>query len=192
MGSNYLSDPVVFLLRVLFDLYIVVVMLRFLLQLVRADFYNPISQFAVKATTPVLKPLRRIIPGVGGVDVAAIVLMILLKSIELILILMVSGKGFQPLAALAIAIPELIGLSINFFLYGILIQVILSWISPGGHNPAISLLHSLTAPLLRPARRLIPPIGGLDLSPMVVLIGLQLLKMLVIPPMNALMAGLFL
>lgn len=191
MGSNYLTDPIVFLIRILFDLYIVVVMLRFLLQLFKADFYNPISQFAVKATAPLINPLRRFIPGIAGLDMSAIVLMVVIKSVELLLILAITGKGFLPLAAIAIAIPELFELAINFFLYGILIQVILSWVNPGGHNPAISLIHSITAPLLRPAARMIPPIGGLDLSPMVVMVGLQLLKMLLIPPLNALMTNLF-
>jgi YggT family protein len=95
------------------------------------------------------------------------------------------------LAALAWAIPELIGLVINIFLFAILIQVILSWINPGGYNPLTGIIHGLTEPLLRPARRLIPPIGGLDLSPMVVMIGLVLLKMLLLPPLQLLMASPF-
>jgi len=192
MGSNYLTDPLAFLIQVIFDLMILVVMLRFILQLVRANFYNPISQFAVKMTTPLLRPLRRVIPGAGGIDIASIVLMILLKSLELILIMLVSGSGVQPLAAVAIALPELISLAINFFLIAILIQVVLSWVTPGSYSPATELIHSITSPLLRPAQRLIPPIGGIDLSPMAVLVGLQLLKMLVIPPLQMLTASLLL
>ena len=184
MGSEYLTNPLVFLIQVLFGLYIFVVMLRFLLQLVRADFYNPISQFTVKATTPVLRPLRRIIPGIGGVDVASIVLMLILLMIQQSLIILISGLGFQPLLALAQAVPELVGLFINFFLFAILIRVILSWVSPGNYNPAIALLGKLTDPVLRPAQRLIPPMGGLDLSPMAVMIGLVLLKMLLVPPLQ--------
>ncbi|WP_211245090.1 YggT family protein [Sedimenticola selenatireducens] len=192
MGSNYLTDPLAFLIQVIFDLMILVVMLRFILQLVRANFYNPISQFTVKMTTPLLRPLRRVIPGMGGIDIASIVLMILLKTLELILIMLVSGTGVQPLAAMAIAIPELISLAINFFLIAILIQVILSWVNPGSYSPATDLIQSITAPLLRPAQRLIPPIGGIDLSPMAVLVALQLLKMLLIPPLQMLTAGLLL
>lgn len=192
MGSNYLTDPLAFLIQVIFDLMILVVMLRFILQLVRANFYNPISQFTVRMTTPLLRPLRRIIPGMGGIDIASIVLMFLLKTLELILIMLVSGQGAQPLAAMAIALPELLGLAINFFLIAILIQVILSWVNPGSYNPATDLLQSITAPLLRPAQRLIPPIGGIDLSPMAVLVGLQLLKMLLIPPLQMLTASLLL
>jgi len=186
MGSDYFSTPLIFLIQVLFGAYIFVVMLRFLLQTVRADFYNPISQFTVKATTPVLRPLRRVIPGIGGIDIASIILMLILLTIQQTLIMLVKGSELHPLLAFAQAIPELVGLFINFFLFAVLIQVILSWVSPGNYNPAIALLNKLTDPILRPARRLIPSMGGLDLSPMVVMIGLTLLKMLLIPPIYAL------
>ncbi len=186
MGNTYLSNPVVFLVQVVFGAYVLVLMLRFLLQLFRADFYNPVSQFVVKVTTPVLQPLRRIIPGVAGLDVASIFAMWILKSIELWLTISISGMGGNLLTAAAWAIPELASLAINVFLFAILIQVILSWVNPGGYNPAASLIDSLTAPLLGPARRLIPPISGLDLSPMVVMIGLVLLKMLLLPPLQML------
>lgn len=186
MGSDYLSNPLVFLIQVLFGLYILVVMLRFLLQLTRADFYNPVSQIIVKATSPLLNPLRRVVPGFAGIDLAAIVLMWLVQSLELALIVMISGMGSNLAATLAWAIPELVNLALNVFLFAILIQVILSWVSPGTYNPALSLIHSLTEPVLRPARRLIPPISGLDLSPMVVMVGLTLLKMLLLPPLQML------
>ena len=106
MGSSYLTNPLVFLIQVLFGAYILVVMLRFLLQLVRADFYNPVSQFVVKVTTPVLTPLRRVIPGVGGLDIASIILMWLLKSVELGLVILITGSSENLLAALAWSIPE--------------------------------------------------------------------------------------
>jgi len=186
MDSNYLTNPLVFLVQILFGTYTLVVMLRFVLQLVHADFYNPVSQFIVKVTTPVLRPLRRVIPGIGGMDVASLVLIWLLKSIELALVILLSGMSVNLLAALAWALPELVALLINVFLFAILIQVILSWVSPGTYNPVTGLIHSLTDPLLRPARRLIPPISGLDLSPMLVMVLLVLLKMLLLPPLQIL------
>lgn len=189
MGGSYFTNPIIFLIQVLFGAYILVVMLRFLLQLFRADFYNPISQFVVKVTSPVLHPLRRIIPGVGGIDFASIVLMWLLKALELTLtVLLITGR-FNPVGPLLWAIPALVSLAINVFLFAILIQVILSWVNPGAYNPATALLYSLTEPLLRPARRIIPPIGGLDLSPMLVMIGLYLLQMLLMPPLLMLTGG---
>ena len=190
MGSSYLSNPLIFLVQVIFGLYALVVMLRFLLQLTRADFYNPLSQFIVKATSPVLNPLRRIIPGIGGKDIASLVLAWLVLAVQTLLTLAIAGQGLAPLAALLLAIPDLLELTINIFLYSILIMVVISWINPAGHNPAISILYSLTEPLMRPARRLIPPMSGIDLSPMVVMIGLVLLKMLLIPPVKALVVSL--
>lgn len=184
MGSNYLTNPLVFLVQTLFGLYILAVLLRFLLQLVRADFYNPISQFLVKVTSPPLRLLRRFLPGLGGIDLSSIVLAWGLKYIELLLILFISGITANFLGPLLWAIPELIELVINIFLFAILIQVILSWINPGSYNPASALLYSLTEPVLRPARNLLPPVSGLDLSPMLVMIGLVLLKMLLLPPLR--------
>lgn len=188
MDSSYLTNPATFLIQTLFGLYILVVMLRFLLQLTRADFYNPVSQFVVKVTAPPLRPLRRIIPGFAGFDLASLVLAWLLKSVELMLVLMVLGAGGSLLGVFLWAIPELVDLLLNIYLFAIIIQVVLSWINPGGYNPALSLLYSLTEPVLRPARNLLPPISGLDLSPMLVMIGIILLKMLLLPPLK-LMTG---
>ncbi len=184
MDSSYLTNPLVFLIQTLFGLYILVVMLRFLLQLHRADFYNPVSQFVVKVTSPLLGPLRRIIPGFGGVDLSSLVLAWLLKSLELLLILLVAGAGSSAIGVLLWAIPELVGLLLNIYLFSILIMVVISWINPGGYNPALSLIQSITEPVMRPARRMLPPMSGLDLSPMLVMIGIVLLKMLLLPPLK--------
>jgi YggT family protein len=190
MGGSYLTNPIVFLVQILFEAYILVVLLRFFLQLTRSDFYNPLSQFIVKVTSPVLIPMRRAIPGMGGMDISALVLAWILKAVELLIVTALSGAGFQPLLAILGAIPGLVELCINIFLYAIIIQAILSWVNPGTYNPAASLLHSFTAPVLRPVQRLIPPIGGLDLSPMAAIIGLILLKMLLIPPLQKLVVAL--
>lgn len=181
MGSSYLANPVIFLIQVLFGAYILVVMLRFILQLVQADFYNPVSQLIVKLTSPLLKHMRRVIPGLGGIDLSSIVLMWALKSLELALIVTLAGLPFSYMV-LAWAVPELIKLAFNVFIFAILIQVILSWINPGAYNPATALISHIVEPVLRPARRIIPPLGGLDLSPMLAMIGLYLLEMLLLPP----------
>jgi len=183
MGSSYFTNPLVFIIQTLFGLYILVVMLRFLLQWARADFYNPLSQFVVKVTTPVLRPMRRIIPGLGGLDFAAIILMWLLKTVELSLVILITSDAFNPVGPMLWAIPQLVDLAINVFLIAILIQVIISWVNPGTYNPIIGVINSITDPLMRPARRIIPPISGLDLSPMLVMMGLYLLKMLLLPPL---------
>lgn len=184
MGGNYLANPAIFLIQTLFGLYILAVMLRLILQLVKADFYNPVSQFLVRATNPPLKLLRRFIPGFGGIDISSIILAWALKAAELGLVILLSGASVNALGPFLWAIPELVELLINIFLFAILIQVILSWINPGAYNPVSALLYSLTDPVMRPARRILPPISGLDLSPMLVMIGLVLLKMLLLPPLR--------
>lgn len=184
MGSGYLATPAIFLVQLIFGAAVLLVLLRFLLQLVRANFYNPVSQFVVKATTPVLAPMRRVIPSVAGIDTASLVLMWLLQAVELMLVVLIAGGGFHLIGPFFWAIPELVGLLLNFYLIAILIQVVISWVNPGTYNPAVGLLDSLTEPVMRPARQMLPPMSGLDLSPMLVMVALVLLKMLLLPPLR--------
>jgi len=181
MPGNYYTNPLEFLISTLFSLYILAVMLRFLLGAVRADFYNPISQFLVRITNPVLVPLRRIIPGIGKFDTASLVLLLILQLLSLAAIVLLRGGNILSITLLAAAVIELIVLMINVFIFAIFVQVILSWINPGTYNPVNTLLYSLTSPVLSPIQRLIPPVSGMDLSPLFALIGLQVLKMLFVP-----------
>lgn len=188
---GYFSNAGTFLIQTLFGLYILLVMLRFLLQWVRADFYNPLSQFIVKVTNLPLLPLRRIVPGFGGLDSAAMLLMLLLEYAELLLLSLLPGRGLPNLLGLGVlALVELLALLLKVFLYGIFIQAILSWIPSAGYNPAASLLEQLTAPVLRPFRNLIPPISGMDLSPMAAIVALYLAMLLIIAPLQDLARGL--
>lgn len=184
MGGSYVGNAATFLIETVFGLYILIVMLRFLLQWARADFYNPVSQFIVKATQPPLAPLRRLIPGFAGLDLAAMVFMFVLKFVELWIVTGLLGIAPQVGGLAMLSIAELLGLLINVFIFSILIQVIISWINPGMYNPVMGLLHSLNEPLLSRARRLVPPISGLDLSPIVVIIVLQLVSMLAVAPIR--------
>ena len=184
MGGSYVGNAATFLIENLFGLYILLVMLRFLLQWARADFYNPVSQFIVKATQPALTPLRKFIPGFGGLDTAALVFMVILKIVELWLVAGLQGMSPHIGGLAMLSVAELLSLLIYVFIFSILIQVIISWVNPGMHNPVMGLLHSLSEPLLGPARRVIPPISGLDLSPIIVIIVLQLASMLVVAPIR--------
>jgi YggT family protein len=181
MSGNYFTNPIEFLISTLFSLYILAVMLRFLLGLVRADFYNPVSQFLVRITNPVLVPLRKVIPSIGKLDISAVVLMIALQVLALTLIVVLRGGGFPVGTVILLSLAQLVSLAINVFFFAIIIQVILSWVNPGTYNPVTSLLYSLTGPVLRPIQQLIPPISGIDLSPLFAIIGLQVLRMLVMP-----------
>ncbi|HYN76749.1 MAG TPA: YggT family protein [Lamprocystis sp. (in: g-proteobacteria)] len=184
MSSAYLTDPLVFLIQTLFGLYIAVVILRFLLQWARADFYNPLSQFIVKVTSPLLRPMRTVIPSLGGMDTASIVLAWLLKTVELALLAGLLGYSVFPFGALFWSVPALIELVINIFLFAVLIRVVLSWVNPDPYNPGVGLITRITDPIMRPAQRALPPISGIDLSPMLVMIGLALLQKLVVPPLK--------
>ena len=190
MGGAYFSNAGVFLVETVFDLYILAVMLRFLFQLLRADFYNPVCQFVVKVTTPVLRPMRRWVPGFGGVDLAAVLLMILLKVVETALSSWIQGYRPGLPALVMLAVVGLLHLAVYVFLFAVFIRVLLSWVAPDAYSPVSTLLDTLSEPLLRPARRLLPPIAGLDLSPIVVIILLQLILMLAIAPLGDLAGSL--
>jgi len=187
MGSSYLGEPLVFLVDTLLGLYIMVVMLRFLFQWVNADFRNPVSQFLVKVTHPLLRPLRRMIPSIGRIDTASIVLMVLLQMATGFVLFRLQGAVMGPLPLLIWSVAELISVLINIYIFAILISVVISWVSPGGYNPVVSLLYSLTEPFLRIFRKIIPPISGIDISPIFALIALNFGKMLILRPLHDLM-----
>ncbi|MDH5394813.1 MAG: YggT family protein [Gammaproteobacteria bacterium] len=182
---NPLSNAGVFLVSTVFGFYILAVMLRLILQMVRADFYNPVSRFIVKITNPPLLPLRRVIPGFAGIDMASVVFMLFLQMLELFIIAMMRGFPAPDFLGLVIfSAVELVTLGFYVFLFSIFILAILSWINPGQYNPINNLLHQITEPLLRPARRRLPPMSGMDLSPMLVMVGLWLVKLLLLDPLG--------
>lgn len=168
----------VFLIQTLFGFYILAVMLRFLLQCVRADFYNPLVQFLVRITNPPLLPLRRIIPGYRGLDLASIILAFVLQGVEVLLVTLLLGRPAGVGGLLLLTVAELLKLLINIYLWGVVIQAVLSWFNPDPHHPAARVLAQLTAPVLRPARRVLPPISGVDLSPMLVVVALIFISLL--------------
>ncbi|PHS72772.1 MAG: YggT family protein [Cycloclasticus sp.] len=184
MPDGYLSNPLIFLINAVVGAYIFVLIFRVLLQATSADSRNPVSSFIIKATQWPLKIIKPIFPTFKGINLSAIVLMLALQM--LVIFIAVSG-GPSILAVFIASIIELVGNVIDVFLYSIFATVIISWINPGTYNPVVSLLYKITEPVLKPCQKVIPPIGGLDLSPMVALLGLQVLKMLLIPPLRSLM-----
>lgn len=178
MGA--IADSFTLLVNVFFNLLLLLVLLRFLLQLVRADFYNPISQAVAKLTNPVLVPLRRVIPGFGGFDVAALVLLLLAEILSTLILGFVHGVGLvPPLLAIIWAPLGIVSMFLNFYFFAILAMIILSWVAPGSPSPVVHLLYQLTEPVMAPFRRLIPPLGGLDLSPIFVFIAIQIAQIFV-------------
>jgi len=173
---GYFSKAGVFLLDVIFGLYIYAVLLRFMLQQARADFSNPLAHFLVVITSPVLRPLRRVIPGVSGIDLASIVLLLALEFVFQTLLTNLMSQPWLFGFILVRSVFHLVACVTNVHLYGILIVVILSWVNPYP-NAVSQLVGRLVEPVLRPARRWIPTFSGLDLSPMAVMIVILLIQM---------------
>jgi len=189
MGSTYMTDPIIFLIDTLFSLYILAVLLRFLLQWCGADFYNPISQFLVKVTHPPLKILRRFVPSIGKIDTSSLVLVLTLQMLADFSILLLKGVSINIGALTILSITQLISLLINVLVFAVFARALLSWVNPGTFNAAASILATLTEPLLELCRKVIPSLGGIDLSPLAALLLLQLAKMVILPPLHEL-AGL--
>ncbi len=176
-----LSTAAVFILQTIGSLYLLIIMLRFILQLVRADFYNPLSQFAVRATQPLLKPMRRVIPSLFGLDMSSLVLAILVQmALMALILLLLYGTIGNPVQLLIWSLIGVTALFLNIFFYALIISVILSWVAPGSHNPGAELINQICDPFLAPFRRLLPNLGGLDISPILAFMVLKLLDMLVI------------
>ena len=164
-----------YLVKTLTDLYLLTFLFRFILQWVRADFYNPLSQFIVRATNPLVVPARRIVPSVGELDVATLVVLAALECAVTWLLLAIVGTGFAFDTFMVYVLLRLISLTIWLYSIAILVYVVLSFLAQAAYSPIAMLLGQVVGPVLRPVRRIIPPIAGLDLSPWLVFILLQAL-----------------
>lgn len=173
-----MNEGVLFLVQTFFSLYIMALVLRIWLQWARADFFNPLSQFVARATNPAVRPVERIIPSKGRFNLAALVigLLVSILAIYVRVVMLGATAGIVPLLIIGVQYFASIALQLVFWI--LIIRAILSWFSQGG-NPLEIVLHQLTEPLLQPVRRVIPAIGGLDLSVLVVLIGIQFLRILI-------------
>lgn len=183
-----ITNALQFLLHTILDLFTLALLLRFYLQLTRAPFHNPVSQAVVALTNFVVKPVRRVVPGIAGVDTSTLLLALLtgflLESLSRWLndYPLLVADNIIWLALLGLAFVGLLKLSIYIFLYAVLIQAILSWINP--HTIITPVLDALTRPLLQPLRNRIPSAGGFDLSPLFILIAAQLLIIIMITPLE--------
>ena len=168
-----MQDALLFLFRTVADLYLLTLLLRFVMQWARANYYNPLAQFIVKVTNPLVVPARRVLPSVAGLDIPTLVVLFLLECGVTFLLIRLSGF-YAPLAqVLFFSVLRLISLTLWFYTVALFIYVLLSWFADRGVNPMGALLGQLVEPLLRPVRRVLPPIAGFDLSPMLVILLLQ-------------------
>ena len=165
-----------FIVRTLLSMLLFVFMLRVLLQWARADFRNPLAQAVVKITNPLVLPLRRVLPPVGKVDTSSIIAVLIVAAIEVaILSLLIEQNLPDPLTWVKRAVLEIVRTVLYAYFWAILLYSVLSMVAPGGYSPMQSLLAALCEPVLRPFRRIIPSIAGLDLSPLWALIAIQAL-----------------
>ena len=174
-----IAQALVFIVNAITSLYLLVLLLRFWLPWLRADFRNPLAQGILKLTSPVVIPLRRIVPSVGRLDTATILFAFILQYLTVLLLFFISGDHADFATIAITTIVKLVTLSINLFVYAIFIRIILSWIAPGQINPATAIITTLTEPVLRPFRRLLPPLGGFDISPILAVILLVALTIVV-------------
>jgi YggT family protein len=168
------------IINTLVGLYLLLVVMRFLLQLVRADFYNPISQFIVKATNLPLIPLRKVIPGIGGLDVASIVLALLVQAVAIVLILLLNGIQPPPLQVVMWSAIGILSLLLKVYFWGLLITVIASWVAPNSYNPVLILINQILEPAMKPIRKIMPDLGGIDISPIIMFLLIQVLEILLV------------
>lgn len=182
MPSTYFSNPITFLIDTLFSLYMGIVALRLIMQWAQWDYHNQLVQLIIKATQVPVKFLRQFIPAIGRWDTATIVLLFALAILKIVLIYSINlGVIINFFVLIRLVLADVFSLFITLFTASIIIEVVLSWIAPNQYNPVIPLINRMNAPLLRPVRKWLPAMGGLDLSPLVVLLGLHVLSMLVLP-----------
>lgn len=181
---SYFANAGQILIEVIFGLAVLLFVLRVLLQLVRANFYNPICQFVYKATNPVLMPMRRVFKPLRNFDSAGAVVAFLLECLKIWLLLALAGRALGPAATLVLGFADLLSVVVGLYFALILARVILSWVGRDSYHPIVPLIAQLTQSLIAPLRRALPDLGGFDLSPMVAMVLLMLVRALVIAPLQ--------
>lgn len=178
-GLSLGSQIAVFLVEVLFSLYIIAVVIRLLLGFARASFHNPLSQFLVRVTNPVLLPLRRFIPAIGSIDTSAILLAYGLTLVKISLLFLITRGAIMFPESLFVALGDLLKTIIWVYIIALILQAVISWVGSAQGNPVSPLINSLTNPILRPIRKIVPLVGMMDLSPLVAILGLNILLIIV-------------
>lgn len=179
-----INNALLFLIQIVFNAYSFILMLRLLLQFFGADFFNPLSQFIVKVTQPIVKPLQRVLPKLKGVDLAIVLLLFVIEAIRITMVVWLqSGVIISPASLFVSSLGLLLRQLLNLFFYAIILRVLLSWFPTQSASPVTHILYVLTEPLLRRARQIIPPIGGLDLSPIAVILLLKFTVILIVNPL---------
>jgi YggT family protein len=178
----YIQNALSFTTETILGLYLIIVILRFMFQLFQVDFRNPVSQMVVMLTNFPLKFLQQFIPGLFGIDLASIALALAIGFAKIALLLTLSGIRFNFPGTLVLAVAEIINISVWILIIAILVSAVLSWVAPRSHNPATRIVAGISEPALRPFRRIIPAMSGIDLSPLLALLVLNLVQRLIVHP----------
>ena len=181
---NYIGNASSYLTNLIFGIALYLMLLRYWMQWVHADFRNPIGRFIISLTNPVVIPMRRILPSFRSVDTATLLLAYALAVLSILILVSLSGQNYSWISLLSFSLGKVIDASINIFMLAILVQILASWLNPHAYHPALDIARAIAEPLLAPARRLIPAIGGLDISPILVFVFLNLSKILVVAPLQ--------
>lgn len=179
----YFSQAGQILIEFVFGALIALVLLRVMLQAVRANFHNPICQFVYKTTNPLLMPLRRFIPAWRRLDNAGVVLAWVLTFLKLWLMSETVGQNLGWAGLAVIAVADLLGFSLMIGLGLILVRIVLSFIASESYHPIVPLVYQLTDPVLKPLQRILPALGGLDFSPLVAWLLITLARVLIVQPL---------
>lgn len=180
---NHFLNASDFLIQALLSIVLFIVLLRFWMQWVKADFRNEIGQFVITVTNPIVIPLRRILPSLGTIDTSTVVFAYAISAFKAFVFISMRSGSADPLNLAIFGLGGLLQAGIYVLFAAIFIQIIASWISPHNYNPVISVARSISEPIMAPARRLLPPIGGLDLSPILVILFLQFSLRLFVSPL---------
>jgi len=183
---NYIGNASSYLSNFFFGLALYLILLRYWMQWVHANFRNPVGQFIIALTNPVVIPLRRILPSFRSIDTATLLLAYAVAVLSVYVLVSLAGLAFSWVSLLSFSLGKVIDASINIFIVAIFVQILASWLNPHAYHPVLEIARAIAEPLLAPARRLIPAIGGLDISPILVFLFLNLSKILVVAPLQQL------
>lgn len=177
-----LHNAELFLVTALFDIFLFLLTMRLILCWVRADYFNPATRFVVRCTQPLIGPLRRVFPTYAHVELSTLIVILVFAALKFFLIsLILIGVPKNPLGLLTLSLADTLRLLLNTFFYAILFHAILSWVQQS-YSPVGKMLMQISSPVIRPIQRIVPPIGGMDISPIPALIVLRLLVILLVEP----------
>jgi YggT family protein len=171
------NETLTLIIGTLGNVFALLVVLRFLLQMAHADYYNPISQAIARFTKTPLAPFQKVIPKIAGRDFSALVLAFVVMLATMVLLQLVNGRGVDPLVITLVALVRLLSMILDIYFYAVIASVIISWVAPNSYHPAPQLIGQLTEPLFKLARRVVPAIGGLDLSPILIFLVIQIAQL---------------